>query len=73
MKRFKKLREEMRERNVRSMDIAKSLNLGEPAVSAKMCGRVPWTLRECYVVLRLLGYDWPMLPILFPEHEVAAA
>ena len=62
----------MTERNVRSMDIAGALNLSEPAVSAKMCGRTPWTLRECYVVLRMLGYDWPMLPILFPEHEVAA-
>lgn len=72
MKRFKKLRQEMTERNVRGMDIAGALNLSEPAVSAKMCGRTPWTLRECYVVLRMLGYDWPMLPILFPEHEVAA-
>lgn len=73
MKRFKKLRQEMDERNVRGMDIARALNLSEPAVSAKMCGRVPWTMRECYVVLRLLGYDWPMLPIIFPENEVAVA
>lgn len=73
MKRFKKLRMEMSERNVRSMDIANALGCGEPAVSARMTGRVPWTLRECYVVLRLLGYDWPMLPILFPEYEVLAA
>lgn len=73
MKRFKKLRQEMDERNVRGMDIARALNLSEPAVSAKMCGRTPWTMRECYVVVRLLGYDWPMLPILFPENEVAVA
>ena len=73
MKRFKKLRQEMGERHIRNIDIAQSLNLSEPAVSAKMCGRVPWTLRECYVVIRLLGYDWPMLPILFPECEVKVA
>lgn len=72
MKRFKKLRMEMDERNVRGKDIAQALGLKEPAVSAKMCGHVPWTLRECYVVLHMLGYDWPMLPILFPENEVAA-
>lgn len=72
MKRFAKLRREMKERNVRGMDIARELQISEPAVSYKLNGRVPWTLRECYVVLRMLGYDWPMLPILFPEYEVAA-
>lgn len=55
------------------MDIAHALNLSEPSISQKMSGRVPWTLRECYVVIRMLGYDWPMLPILFPESEVRAA
>lgn len=62
----------MKERNVRSMDIARALKLSEPAVSMKMNGRVPWTLKESYTVIHLLGYDWPMLPILFPESEVAA-
>ena len=72
MKRFTKLRMEMKERGVRGVDIAKALRISEPAVSNKMNGRVPWTLGECYKVLRLLNYDWPMLPILFPEYEVAA-
>ena len=54
------------------MDIAQALNVSEPAVSLKMSGKTPWTIQECYVVIRLLGYDWPMLPILFPENEVAA-
>lgn len=58
---------------MRNMDIAHALNLSEPSISQKMSGRVPWTLRECYVVIRMLGYDWPMLPILFPESEVRAA
>ena len=55
------------------MDIAHALNLSEPSVSLRMSGRVPWTLSECYMVIRMLGYDWPMLPILFPESEVRAA
>ena len=57
---------------MRNMDIARALSVSEPAVSLKMSGKTPWSLRECYVILRLLGYDWPMLPMLFPEHEVAA-
>ena len=61
----------MKERGVRGMDIAQALNMSEPAISLKMNGKTPWTIRECYVIIRLLGYDWPMLPILFPESEVA--
>lgn len=72
MRRFKKLRQEMKERGVRGLDIARELEISEPAVSCKMNGKTPWTLPECYAVLRLLGYGWPMLPILFPEHEASA-
>ena len=72
MKRYKLLRQELKERGIRQEAIAKAINLSRPMVSKKLCGLIPWTIWEAYQVLALLNYGPQMMPVLFPEWEVAA-
>ena len=72
MKRYKLLRQELKERGIRQEAIAKAINLSRPMVSKKLSGLIPWTIWEAYQVLGLLNYGPQMMPVLFPEWEVAA-
>lgn len=73
MKRFGKLRAEMKSRHVTQRDIARALGVSNDMVSKLLCGGARWYLRDACVVLELLGYTGTtMLARLFPLDELDA-
>lgn len=68
---FNRLKTEMHRRRITQNDIAKKLKISPGGTSAKFHSKAPWTLKEAYEVLRLLGYeDMSMIAEFFPEEEV---
>ena len=68
---FNRLKTEMHRRRITQNDIAKRLKISPGGASAKFHSKAPWTLKEAYEVLRLLGYeDMSMIAEFFPAEEV---
>lgn len=69
MRKYDRLRAEMKRQRVGQYEIGQAIGLKPGAVSAKMVGRSPWTVEEAYKVTHLLGFAPIMMQTLFPAEE----
>lgn len=71
MKKFKRLREEMKKRGVNGKTLAAAIGVKPAALSGMLSGRVRWNLQDACKVLEVLGYNGTtMLSVLFPMDDL---
>lgn len=66
MRKYRKLRAAMVERDMTGTYLAKKMGMGTQSFSNRMRGSVPWSVEEAYGVLRLLGLPQQELSKYFP-------
>lgn len=66
MKRHKRLRAAMCAAGVTGQDIARRLDCSGNSVSARMTGRVPWSMSDAYTILDMLGLPSDQIYTYFP-------
>lgn len=66
MKRYKRLRAAMSAAGVTGQDIARRLDCSGNTISARMTGRVPWSMSDAYMVLDMLSLPSDQIYTYFP-------
>ena len=67
---FFEVRAEMSRQKISGREMAERMGLSPGAFSARICGRIPFTLKEAYLILRILGIPADLLSMYFPIWEV---
>lgn len=65
--RHKELRGKMVELGIDRKMLAYELGLCISTVDARFAGRRPWTIRECYKILNILGISKDQFDVFFPK------
>ena len=68
--RFFYVRAEMSRQKISGREMAERIGISSCAFSARICGRVQFTLNEAYLILRILGIPADLLSMYFPIWEV---
>ena len=68
--RFFYVRAEMSRQKISGREMAERMGISPGAFSARICGRVQFTLKEAYLILRILGIPADLLSMYFPIWEV---
>jgi len=63
------LRGRMAERDVTGKYLARLWNTSERAISARMTGKVPWSIHEIYTLMDLLGIEPERMAEFFPDYR----
>lgn len=66
-----KLRGALIARDIDGEYLARRLLRGRTYISARMMGREPWPIDECYKILELIGAPMSALPEYFPPRGIA--
>ena len=66
---FRKLRVAILDRGYYAKDIANAIHISEAAMSARLNGKTPWTLREIYEVCDALNIRYEDIPQFFPKKD----
>ena len=67
---FFEVRAEMSRQKISGREMAERIGLSPGAFSARICGRIQFTLKEAYLILRILGIPADLLAMYFPIWEV---
>jgi transcriptional regulator with XRE-family HTH domain len=51
-------------------DLADKLGISAVTMSAKLCGKVPFTQTEMYIIMDLFALPYSLLPIMFPKNGI---
>lgn len=72
-RRYSYLSGRLRQLELTQADVAKKLGVGQPAISSRFNGRVPWTSDEMYKILDLCRARPEELHLYFPRDGRATA
>lgn len=72
-RRYSYLAGRLRQLELTQKDVARALGVGQPAVSSRFNGRVPWTSDEMYQILDLCRAQPEELHLYFPRGGRATA
>lgn len=68
--RFFEIRAEMSRQKISGSEMAAKLGISPGAFSARICGRVQFTLKEAYQIMKILGLPMDHFSRYFPTLEV---
>lgn len=66
----KELSRELRTLDIRQIDVARATLLDPAGVSLRLSGKLPWRLREVYIIMDMIGQPLEKIPFYFPESVV---
>ena len=66
MRRYERLRKKMREEGITGNDLARWMRMNPNSISARMTGRVSWSLQDAYQILDYLSIPREELYDYFP-------
>ncbi len=72
-RRYSYLSGRLRQLELTQADVARKLGIGQPAISSRFNGRVPWTDKEMYQILDLCRARPEELHLYFPRDGRATA
>lgn len=53
-------------------ELAQRMGKSKTYVQHRLSGEIPWSIADCYKILRMFGEDPSLIQVWFPENEVAA-
>lgn len=69
--RHTEIRAQMVRRGMKGPDLAGKLGVSDSTISAKLCGRTPWTVDEMYYIMDLFHIPYAELHIYFPKNGIS--
>lgn len=67
---YRRLRFELHERDLDQAAVAQRLHRCDSYVSFRMNGKTPWTLREAFELMQMIGAPFERITDYFPPEDV---